>query len=163
MPQITRRYERLAITSAAIIGLGLLIFVASVALTWQRLQPEPVVIQRVDTKPLADGGYSLTVYMNVPASRDCVRIAQHYVSPGSVDREYLPLAAGWGGINMTTGGDVKVYLHIDAHMIPDGSVWYYRYVAVYQCARFPGLIRFGTSISQPIGIKFEGIKRDTSN
>jgi hypothetical protein len=93
--------------------------------------------------------------MHVPDMNGCLRIGQHYLSPLSVDDEYMPLAAGWGGVNNTRVGDIKVDLHIDPYMVSDGSVWYYRYLAAYQCARFPGLIRFGFDRSQPIGLKFE--------
>jgi hypothetical protein len=138
--------------------IGLIIGVGGVQvgeLWWDSLQPKKIFIQRINTEPVPDGGYRLTIYMHVPYTPQCLHLAEHMLAPTPVDiSEFQPLAAILAGSGSQIIGDIRVDLKIHPYMVTKGSTWYYFYRATSSCIRFPGLVRWQRWQSDIIPIKF---------
>jgi len=141
--------------------LGLIVGIGGTSvgqLWWDSFRPNPVRVDYVDVHALEDGGYRLTVHLKVPKVTNCLRLAEHILSPkpDGLEGEYQPLAATLAGRDFTRGGEVVVDLKVHPHMVRSGDTWYYYYRSAYECTRFPGLLRVSDWQSAPIPVTFAG-------
>ena len=138
--------------------LGLIVGVGGTSvgqLWWESFRPRPVVINSVVVRSLEDGGYRLTVHMVAPRTPECLRLAEHVITPTQNGKDgYQPLAAALAGGGFTTGGPITVDLKVHPYMVRPGDTWFYVYRAAYECTRFPGFLRVTAWQSAPIPITF---------